>query len=188
MPASWAVDNAAHANQPFTNLFPHSGQLRISTMSWVVKPPSSSSTLTLNIPCLFTDISLSQIHNMDISSDYPRLSLQELFNAVSTIIADLAIVPATIAIAHKRAKHILASIPAAKLYQLIGIHSGYFPFDFLEISHRINLSYLSSSSRDTRGGISSYVSAVQFSLHNTYSPFVDSQPRLILHPQKIRAD
>ena len=55
-------------------------------------------------------------------------------------------------------------------------------------SHRINLSYLSSSSRDTRGGISSYVSAVQFSLHNTYSPFVDSQPRLILHPQKIRAD
>ena len=125
---------------------------------------------------------------MDISSDYPRLSLQEFFNAVSTIIADLAIVPATIAIAHKRAEHILASIPAAKLYQLIGIHSGYFPFDFLEISHRINLSYLSSSSRDTRGGISSYVSAVQFSLHNTYSPFVDSQPRLILHPQKIRAD
>lgn len=55
-------------------------------------------------------------------------------------------------------------------------------------SHRINLSYLSSSSRDTRGGISSYVSAVQFSLHNTYSPFVNSQPRLILHPQKIRAD
>ena len=55
-------------------------------------------------------------------------------------------------------------------------------------SHRINLLYLSSSSRDTRGGISSYVSAVQFSLHNTYSPFVDSQPRLILHPQKIRAD
>ena len=55
-------------------------------------------------------------------------------------------------------------------------------------SHRINLSYLSSSSRDTRGDISSYVSAVQFSLHNTYSPFVDSQPRLILHPQKIRAD
>lgn len=55
-------------------------------------------------------------------------------------------------------------------------------------SHRINLSYLSSSSRDTRGGISSYVSAVQFSLHNTYSPFVDSQPRLILHPQKIQAD
>lgn len=55
-------------------------------------------------------------------------------------------------------------------------------------SHRINLSYLSSSSRDTCGGISSYVSAVQFSLHNTYSPFVDSQPRLILHPQKIRAD
>ena len=77
---------------------------------------------------------------MDISSDYPRLSLQELFNAASTIIADLAIVPATIAIAHKRAKHILASITAAKLYQLIGIHSGYFPFDFLEISHRINLS------------------------------------------------
>jgi hypothetical protein len=85
---------------------------------------------------------------MDISSDYPRLSLQELFNAVSTIIADLAIVPATIAIAHKRAKHILASIPAAKLYQLIGIHSGYFPFDFLEISHRINLSYLLSESQD----------------------------------------
>ena len=55
-------------------------------------------------------------------------------------------------------------------------------------SHRINLLNLSSSSRDTRGGISSYVSAVQFSLHNTYSPFVDSQPRLILHPQKIRAD
>lgn len=55
-------------------------------------------------------------------------------------------------------------------------------------SHRINLSYLSSSSRDTRWGILSYVSAVQFSLHNTYSPFVDSQPRLILHPQKIRAD
>ena len=55
-------------------------------------------------------------------------------------------------------------------------------------SHRINLLYLSSSSRDTRGGILSYVSAVQFSLHNTYSPFVDSQPRLILHPQKIRAD
>lgn len=55
-------------------------------------------------------------------------------------------------------------------------------------SHRINLLYLSSSSRDTRGGISSYVSAVQFSLHNTYSPFVDSQPRLILHPQKIQAD
>ena len=54
-------------------------------------------------------------------------------------------------------------------------------------SHRINLLYLSSSSRDIRGGISSYVSAVQFSLHNTYSPFVDSQPRLILHPQKIRA-
>ena len=55
-------------------------------------------------------------------------------------------------------------------------------------SHRINLSYLSSSSRDTRWGILSYVSAVQFSLHNTYSPFVDSQPRLILHPQKIQAD
>lgn len=55
-------------------------------------------------------------------------------------------------------------------------------------SHRINLLYLSSSSRDTRGGISSYVSAVQFSLHNTYSPFVDSQPRLIPHPQKIQAD
>lgn len=55
-------------------------------------------------------------------------------------------------------------------------------------SHRINLLYLSSSSRDTRGGILSYVSAVQFSLHNTYSPFVDSQHRLILHPQKIRAD
>ena len=55
-------------------------------------------------------------------------------------------------------------------------------------SHRINLLYLSSSSRDTRGGISSYVSAVQFSLHNTYSPFVDSQPRLILHPQRIQAD
>lgn len=55
-------------------------------------------------------------------------------------------------------------------------------------SHRINLLYLSNSSRDTRGGISSYVSAVQFSLHNTYSPFVDSQPRLILHPQKIQAD
>lgn len=55
-------------------------------------------------------------------------------------------------------------------------------------SHRINLLYLSSSSRDTRGGISSYVSAVQFSLHNTYSPFVDSQPRLILNPQKIQAD
>lgn len=55
-------------------------------------------------------------------------------------------------------------------------------------SHRINLLNLSSSSRDTRGGISSYVSAVQFSLHNTYSPFVDSQPRLILHPQKIQAD
>lgn len=55
-------------------------------------------------------------------------------------------------------------------------------------SHRINLLYLSSSSRDTRVGISSYVSAVQFSLHNTYSPFVDSQPRLILHPQKIQAD
>lgn len=55
-------------------------------------------------------------------------------------------------------------------------------------SHRINLLYLSSSSKDTRVGISSYVSAVQFSLHNTYSPFVDSQPRLILHPQKIRAD
>lgn len=55
-------------------------------------------------------------------------------------------------------------------------------------SHRINLLYLSSSSRDTRGGILSYVSAVQFSLHNTYSPFADSQPRLILHPQKIRAD
>lgn len=55
-------------------------------------------------------------------------------------------------------------------------------------SHRINLLYLSSSSRDTRGGISSYVSAVQFSLHNTYNPFVDSQSRLILHPQKVRAD
>lgn len=55
-------------------------------------------------------------------------------------------------------------------------------------SHRINLLYLSSSSRDTHGGILSYVSAVQFSLHNTYSPFVDSQHRLILHPQKIRAD
>lgn len=55
-------------------------------------------------------------------------------------------------------------------------------------SHRINLLYLSNSSRDTRGGISSYVSAVQFSLHNTYSPFVDNQPRLILHPQRIRAD
>mgnify|MGYP007076248368 FL=1 len=55
-------------------------------------------------------------------------------------------------------------------------------------SHRINLLYLSSSSRDTRGGISSYVSAVQFSLHNTYSPFVDSQPHLILNPQKIQAD
>ena len=55
-------------------------------------------------------------------------------------------------------------------------------------SHRINLLYLSSSSRETRGGILSYVSAVQFSLHNTYSPFVDSQHRLILHPQKIRAD
>lgn len=55
-------------------------------------------------------------------------------------------------------------------------------------SHRINLLYLSSSSRGTRGGISFYVSAVQFFLHNTYSPFVDSQPRLILHPQKIRAD
>lgn len=53
---------------------------------------------------------------------------------------------------------------------------------------KINLLYLSSSSRDTRGGISFYVSAVQFFLHNTYSPFVDSQPRLILHPQKIRAD
>lgn len=53
------------------------------------------------------------------------------------------------------------------------------------VLHKISLS---SSSRDTRGGISSYVSAVQFSLHNTYSPFVDSQPRLILHPQKIRAD
>lgn len=162
MPASWAVDNAAHANQPFTNLFPHSGQLRISTMSWVVKPPSSSSTLTsTSLVCLRTSQCryiqrsgsleqnhLSQIHNMDISSDYPRLSLQGLFNAVSTIIADLAIVPATIAIAHKRAKHILASIPAAKLYQLIGIHSGYFPFDFLEISHRINLSYLLSESQD----------------------------------------
>ena len=58
----------------------------------------------------------------------------------STIIADLAIVPATIAIAHKRAKHILASITAAKLYQLIDIHIGYFPLNFLEISHRINLS------------------------------------------------
>ena len=87
---------------------------------------------------------------------------------------------------HRRKAAVLET--AAKLYQFVGIHSGYFPFDFLEISHRINLLYLSSSSRDTRGGISSYVSAVQFSLHNTYSPFVDSQPRLILHPQKIRAD
>jgi hypothetical protein len=77
---------------------------------------------------------------MDISSDYPRFSLQELFNTASTIIADLAIIPATIAIAHKRAKHILASITAAKLYQLIDIHIGYFPLNFLEISHRINLS------------------------------------------------
>ena len=173
-------------------------------MSWVVKPPSLSSTLTLNIPCLFTDISIplySAVWFIGTKSfvsvsQYGHLiwltsllvSLQELFNAASTIIADLAIVPATIAIAHKRAKHILASITAAKLYQLIGIHSGYFSFDFLEISHRINLLYLSNSSRDTRGGISSYVSAVQFSLHNTYSPFVDNQPRLILHPQRIRAD
>lgn len=78
---------------------------------------------------------------MDISSDYHRFSLQELFNTASTIIADLAIIPATIAIAHKRAKHILASITAAKLYQLIDIHIGYFPLNFLEISHRINLSY-----------------------------------------------
>ena len=77
---------------------------------------------------------------MDISSDYPRLSLQELFNTASTIIADLAIVPATIAIAHKRAEHILASITAAKFYQFIGIHIGYFLFNFLEISHQINLS------------------------------------------------
>lgn len=55
---------------------------------------------------------LSQIHNMDISSDYPHLSLQELFNAASTIIANLAIISAAITIAHKRAKHILASITA----------------------------------------------------------------------------
>jgi len=76
-----------------------------------------------------------------VSNFISRLSLQELFNTASTIIADLAIVPATIAIAHKRAKHILASITAAKLYQLIDIHIGYFPLNFLEISHRINLSF-----------------------------------------------
>jgi hypothetical protein len=76
---------------------------------------------------------------MDISSDYPRLSLQELFNTAPTIIADLAIVPTTIAIAHKRAKHILASITAAKFYQFIGVHIGYSPFNFFEISHGTSL-------------------------------------------------
>ena len=71
----------------------------------------------------------------------PLASLQKLFNAASAIITNLAIVSAAITISYKSAKHILTSITAAKLYQLIGIHIGYFPFNFLEISHQINLSY-----------------------------------------------
>ena len=58
VPTSRAMDDAAHTHRPFINLFPHSGQLRISMISCVVKLPSSSSTLTLNIPCLFTAISM----------------------------------------------------------------------------------------------------------------------------------
>lgn len=58
VPTSWAMDDAAHTHRPFINLFPHSGQLRISMTSCVMKLPSSSSTLTLNIPCLFTAISM----------------------------------------------------------------------------------------------------------------------------------
>lgn len=58
VPTSWAMDDIAHTHRPFINCFPHSGQLRISMISWVVKLPSSSSTLTLNIPCLFTAISM----------------------------------------------------------------------------------------------------------------------------------
>lgn len=70
-----------------------------------------------------------------------RLSLQELFNAASAIITDLAIVSTAITISYKSAKHILASITTTKLHQLIDIHIGYFPLNFLEISHRINLSF-----------------------------------------------
>ena len=75
-----------------------------------------------------------------VSNFISRLSLQELFNAASAIITDPAIVSAAITISYKSAKHILASITATKLHQLIDIHIGYFPLNFLEISHRINLS------------------------------------------------
>ena len=70
-----------------------------------------------------------------VSNFISRLSLQELFNAASAIITDPAIVSAAITISYKSAKHILASITATKLYQLIDIHIGYFSLNFLEISH-----------------------------------------------------
>jgi hypothetical protein len=56
----------------------------------------------------------------------------------SAIITDPAIVSAAITISYKSAKHILASITATKLYQLIDIHIGYFSLNFLEISHPLS--------------------------------------------------
>lgn len=97
----------------------------------------------------------------------------------------------TIVVKHSHPQHSLpvySHLDAAVFSGLVHWNKIICPRLTVWTSHRINLLYLSSSSRDTRGGISSYVSAVQFSLHNTYSPYVDSQPRLILHLQKIQAD
>lgn len=97
----------------------------------------------------------------------------------------------TIVVKHSHPQHSLpvySHLDAAVFSGLVHWNKIICPRLTVWTSHRINLLYLSSSSRDTRGGISSYVPAVQSSPHNTYSPFVDSQPRLILHPQKIRAD